>query len=321
VNSQADIDMPVQPADLLAALGQAVIATDLDGVIFYWNPAAEHLYGWSADEARGSNIACLTVPETSQEFAKDIMAALRAGIPWSGGFSVRRKDGTIFPALVTDSGIYRDGTLVGIVGVSSNLGNALRPLLERSTDAALVLAPDGVITYATPAHDQLFGWKHEALIGKSIVPMVHPEDRAALAEYLKHAVSRPGPHPPLDLRIRREKAWTWAEAALTNLLDDPVVRGVVCNLRLSAGRAAQEQAEQRAKHLETALSSRTVIEQAKGLLAERRRISPDTAFDLLRRYARSHNVTIRDVSRRLLDGNLLLDSESPHPDRSTRPPR
>jgi hypothetical protein len=54
---------------------------------------------------------------------------------------VRRKDGSRFPALVTDAGVYRAGVPVGIIGVSTNLGTALRPLLERSTDAGLVVHP------------------------------------------------------------------------------------------------------------------------------------------------------------------------------------
>src|SRR5512143_2533253 len=148
----------------LAALGQAVITTDLEGVVVYWNPAAQELYGWPAEEALGRNIATLSVPDVAQEVAADIMAALLEGVPWSGGFPVRRKDGSMFPALVTDSGIYQDGNLVGIIGVSTNLGTALRPLLERSTDAALVLRSDAVVTYASPAVQQLFGWEAEPLV-------------------------------------------------------------------------------------------------------------------------------------------------------------
>ena len=76
------------------------------------------------------------MPETGQELAAEVMAALRQGRPWSGGFTVRRKDGTTFPALVTDAGVADDGgRLVGIVGVSTDLGHALRPLLARSSAA------------------------------------------------------------------------------------------------------------------------------------------------------------------------------------------
>jgi PAS domain S-box-containing protein len=40
-------------ARLLDAVGEAVIATDPDGKVVYWNQAAEELYGWTAEEAMG----------------------------------------------------------------------------------------------------------------------------------------------------------------------------------------------------------------------------------------------------------------------------
>lgn len=38
---------------LLNAVGEAVIATDTEDFITFWNSAAESLYGWTADEAIG----------------------------------------------------------------------------------------------------------------------------------------------------------------------------------------------------------------------------------------------------------------------------
>jgi len=296
----------IDASDQLAAIGQAVITTDLDGVVIYWNPAAEQLYGWSAAEAIGRNINSLTVPDVAQEVAADIVAALRDGVAWSGGFPVQRKDGSAFPALVTDSGIYRDGAMVGIIGVSTNLGTALRPLLERSTDAALVLRSDAVVTYASPAVQQLFGWNDDQIIGSSIVRLLHRDDRPALGRFLQKLLSEPGAHPPLELRVQHGADWVWAEAALTNLLDDPVVRGVVCNLWLSERRSAQEEAAVRIQQLETALESRLIIELAKGYLAGRYGITPAVAFDRLRRHARAHHLAIHDVSRRVVAGDLLI---------------
>ena len=167
-----------------------MITTDPLGVVLYWNAAAQDLYGWTPGEAIGRNIAELTVPEVGQDTAADIMAALRDGMPWSGGFPVRRKDGTRFPALVTDAGMYRDGVLVGIIGVSTNLGAALRPLLERSTDAALVLRSDGVVSYASPAVRQLFGWSDEDIIGAAITTLLHPDDRDTLGRFLQRVAGR-----------------------------------------------------------------------------------------------------------------------------------
>ena len=48
---------------LLDAVGQAIIATDLQGRIIYWNRAAEELYGWSIEEVMGRPIVEVTPSE------------------------------------------------------------------------------------------------------------------------------------------------------------------------------------------------------------------------------------------------------------------
>jgi AmiR/NasT family two-component response regulator len=58
-------------------------------------------------------------------------------------------------------------------------------------------------------------------------------------------------------------------------------------------------AERRAQ-LEHALESRVVIEQAKGVLAERFRIGIDEAFLLLRRAARTNRIKLRDMAAKVV---------------------
>jgi AmiR/NasT family two-component response regulator len=58
--------------------------------------------------------------------------------------------------------------------------------------------------------------------------------------------------------------------------------------------------EQRAQ-LERALESRIVIEQAKGVLAERFELGIDDAFGLLRRAARSHHRRLHELAREVVD--------------------
>ncbi|HEX7314823.1 MAG TPA: PAS domain S-box protein [Pyrinomonadaceae bacterium] len=109
-------------AHLLDTVEQAVIATDTEGRITYWNRFAERLYGWPADEALGRNIIEVTPAETSGAQALEIMSRLASGETWSGEFNVRRRDGTSFPAMVTDTPIQDEtGRLVGMVGVSTDL--------------------------------------------------------------------------------------------------------------------------------------------------------------------------------------------------------
>ena len=282
---------------LLYFLGHAVIATDLSGRIVRWNPAAERLYGWSAEEILGRNIADVTVSEAGQEHGGEIMQSLREGRPWSGGFTVVRKDGSTFSALVTDVGVRtHDGRLVGIVGVSTDLGDALRPLLARSSDAVLVMSRSGTVSYASPAFTRLFNWSEESVLGMRLWDLVHPDDRLVL---IQPAARQQRDEPPaLECRLLcPDGSWRWVEMVVSDLLDDPAVRGQICNIRdVTERRSAHERMAELNEQLETALASRVVIEQAKGMLAERRGTSVEEAFQSLRKHARDHNASVQEVA-------------------------
>ncbi len=62
-----------------------------------------------------------------------------------------------------------------------------------------------------------------------------------------------------------------------------------------------------AEQLQHALSSRVVIEQAKGVLAEREHVGMDVAFATLRKYARDHNLKLGDVALAVVRGTLDPD--------------
>ncbi|KUF19343.1 GAF and ANTAR domain-containing protein [Streptomyces silvensis] len=55
------------------------------------------------------------------------------------------------------------------------------------------------------------------------------------------------------------------------------------------------------EQLQVALHSRVLIEQAKGFLAARHGISPDSAFDTLRRHARRRRLPLATVAREVID--------------------
>jgi PAS domain S-box-containing protein len=114
-------------ANLLNTIEQAAIATDLEGIVNYWNKAAENIYGWSLEEALGQNIVQLTTPEPSKEQAMQIMKQLKIGKYWSGNFKVHKKDGTDFIALVSNSPVYdENNNLSGIIGVSTDISQEIK---------------------------------------------------------------------------------------------------------------------------------------------------------------------------------------------------
>jgi AmiR/NasT family two-component response regulator len=56
--------------------------------------------------------------------------------------------------------------------------------------------------------------------------------------------------------------------------------------------------------LQTALNSRVVLEQAKGVVAERAQMDIGDAYQVLRWYARNHNRHLRDVAAEVVGGAL-----------------
>lgn len=78
----------------------------------------------------------------------------------------------------------------------------------------------------------------------------------------------------------------------------------------------EREAHDTVSQLQGALQSRVVIEQAKGLLAERAQITMDQAFRRLRSYAREHNQRLSHVARELTSGRLTDDAFTTPPDRT-----
>jgi PAS domain S-box-containing protein len=105
-------------AALLDAIGEAVIAARPDGTIIYANPAAEHMFGWSAAELLGQNgLELLAAPGGGAD-AAHIHAKLLAKTRHAGDLVLARRDGTPFAAHLTGSPVLDDeGVVVGVIGV------------------------------------------------------------------------------------------------------------------------------------------------------------------------------------------------------------
>lgn len=118
-------------ANLLENVRNAVIATDIEGKVTYWNSYAEKLYGWKAEEIVDKNVSLLSVkPENLRINGPIAKASLVNKGYWEGDLEVVRKDGTTVPmhrivTLIKNS----DGNPIGIISVGVDLTE--RKKLER----------------------------------------------------------------------------------------------------------------------------------------------------------------------------------------------
>jgi GAF domain-containing protein len=116
---------------------------------------------------------------------------------------------------------------------------------------------------------------------------------------LRHREVRLG---ALDVYSAERKEWSD---------DDLDVLGVFADMATAYLVRLAELAESRdlAKQLQSALDSRVLIEQAKGMLANGHHIDVDEAFRRIRRYSQDHNLKLLAVCRLVVDDGLKIPEE------------
>lgn len=104
-----------------------------------------------------------------------------------------------------------------------------RSLVEATTDATIILCPEGEVLYASPAVERITGFSAEALVGMTTRSLFHPDDYATFRAAGAHALARlsdPEALPPIRLR-RADGGWTQVHGSLANMLYIPGVEGFV----------------------------------------------------------------------------------------------
>lgn len=117
----------------------------------------------------------------------------------------------------------------------------LQAVSSLSFDSVIVLDGGGRIRYRSPSTEQLLGYEDDDVLGHHFLDFAHAYDHARLQRVFRHVVRVPGGSRNVEVRIRAsDGSWVWAQARMTNLLEDPAVRGVVVNTVLIDDRKALE---------------------------------------------------------------------------------
>lgn len=101
-------------------------------------------------------------------------------------------------------------------------------MIRSVSDVIAILNQDGMVSYASPAAETVWGVAVDALVGQSILERVHPDDCATMRNLLLDVHEQPGLTLTNYLRIRQgHDNWRMFEVILTNLLHEPAVAGIV----------------------------------------------------------------------------------------------
>ena len=210
---------------LAAATGNAIVATDREGTITVFNPGAERMLGYRAEEVVGSATPALFLTDDIEPTFEAFAMALAS----SGGTETReltyvRKDGTrlrVSQTLTTERGL--DGRVVGYLGVATDVTQQVRAqsalvaerdftsaVLDTAGSLVIVTDRDARIERFNRAAEEVTGFAAGDMIGKSLIETLMPPEsvegvRAELAAAIAAEFPRHYEHGLLD-RGRRPPA-------------------------------------------------------------------------------------------------------------------
>ncbi len=210
-------------AQVVKSTRDAVLSKDLEGVLTSWNPAAERLYGYSAEEAIGQHISFL-IPGDHANEEEEILARVRRGEAVETYETERiRKDGARIDVSLTISPIeHSERGIVGASVIARDITDEKRRrraqdfliAATRGLDASLDFARTArtIVETAVPDLAELCVLdfvRRDGWLGDSIVGAAEPAAAPVLEEIRRRAPLDPrGEHPAAQvLRCGQPMVW------------------------------------------------------------------------------------------------------------------
>ena len=167
-----------QTAYLFNLVNEAAIAKTVDGTITLWNPAAERMLGYSAEEIVGKSTKVLFAADRVKE-ADEIMGRIRQGERIDSFETVfLRKDGRPLDVSATISPLKNEmGKIIGsskILRDITEINRAKRQLeeqaalLDKTQDAILIFDLEGRILFWNKGAERIYGWTRQESAGRFI---------------------------------------------------------------------------------------------------------------------------------------------------------
>ena len=178
-------------AELLDLANDAIVISDSEGKISYWNRGAERMYGWSREEATGRDVHTLLQTGPPEQLAA-VMRTLQEEHHWEGEIRQIRRDGSEIVASTgwTLQGNDPEASLLQLsIDVTSRIAaeealrgseERYRRFVEEDLTGNLIMRPDGSIITCNPAFARIFGFDSiEEARAANFLSLLHTKNEGA----------------------------------------------------------------------------------------------------------------------------------------------
>jgi len=123
-------------------------------------------------------------------------------------------------------------------------------LIANASDVIMIVTPDGVMRFTSPASERMLGLKAEDIVGKNLLDLWVGADVQVLRAFLAEVAATPnGTVGPVELRMEHRLKGFVLEIVGSNLTNDPAVSGLALNFHdISERKALEEKLRQLAFH-------------------------------------------------------------------------
>jgi len=220
-------------ATVMENTSDLVVFADAAGGVIHINPAGRKLIGLTpAEKSSALKLAQLQPAWAMERVVREGIPTARAQGTWEGETALLHRDGHEIPVsqvIIAHkdseghdnflSTIARD--ITGRKQAEAELQRRekyFRSLIENASDSITVINPQGNVTFQSSSGERLLGYPAEAITGRSLLELVHPEDLAKVQGGLNQALAQL--NVPVTLTVRLQHAngsWRTIEAVGTGL--------------------------------------------------------------------------------------------------------
>lgn len=219
---------------------------DMINDLLYWSDVTKEVHGFGPEYTPDveSTISLFKEGYHRDTFAKAVEDAIEREIPFDLELKIISGKGDERWIRATGEPEYKNGECIRFYGISQNVtarrkaeeeielnDRRFKAMMKHGMDMIAILDKDANYKYVSPTSKNVLGLPPSYFDEKNAFDFIHKDDKDRLLKQFEEIRPRESVKIKPFRFLNAENKWRWLEATITNLNDDPAVKGYISNSR------------------------------------------------------------------------------------------